>query len=162
MYSSIALNPASSLAASTNVHSHFLSVCRHGSLPINRRATWSWNPPRIWPTRGGVTTHVYAPKLSTDWTTDFNKNQDTRGAIPSLLIILINLCHTARAFARFLNTASQFLSADNITRPNYLKEVNISSVCPYVLKTLDVTGLSSYVSRSHHFRSAPFLHCVVH
>ena len=35
------------------------------------------------------------------------KNPDARGAAPSLLIILANLCHTTHAFARFMTTVGQ-------------------------------------------------------
>ena len=49
MYSSIASNTASSLAAAVEVYSYFPSIRRDGSLPVNGLATWSWNPPRIRP-----------------------------------------------------------------------------------------------------------------
>ena len=109
----------------------------------------------------GVTTHVSVPKSSTDWTTNLKKNLDTRSAASSLLIILVNLRHNACAFARFMTTANQLSSAADITCPKYLKEVTISRGCPYVLKDLDVTTLSSSAAMLCCFRSAPFLHCAV-
>ena len=93
MYSSVALNPASSLAAASEVYSHFPLLRLLRSLPVNWRATCSWNPPR---TRlmQGVTNRVSAPKSSTNCNTALKKNMDTRGASPSLMIILVNLRHT--------------------------------------------------------------------
>ena len=90
------------------------------------------------------------------------ENPDNRGAAPSLLRILVNLRHTARTFDRFLNIDGQSLSASEITRPKYLKEVTISRGRPYALTDLDVTGLSSSAARRSCFCSAPFLHCAVH
>ena len=49
----------------------------------------------------GVTTWVYEPKSSTNYNMDLKKNTDTRGAAPSLLIILVNFCYTARASSRW-------------------------------------------------------------
>ena len=109
----------------------------------------------------GVTTHVSALKISTDWTTASKKNMDTRGGAPSLMRILVNLCHTSRVFARFLTTSSQPSSAADITHPNYLKEVTISREIPYALKALDVIAFSSSAARFCRFRSAPFLHFAV-
>ena len=125
MYYSIELNPAASLVASADVYSHLPSFRRCGSLPLNCRATWSWNPLRIRNMRG-ATTHVFMTKISTDWTTALNKNSDTRGAASYLLIILVNLSHTACDFVRFLTTTGQSLSVADITRHKYLKEVAIS------------------------------------
>ena len=119
MYSYIASNLASSLAAAAEVHSHFPYVRLRGSLPVNWCATCSWNPPSTRPMRG-VTTHVSTPKISTDWNTALNKNTDTRGAAPSLMRILVNLHHTARAFSRFLTTSGQSLSADESTPPRII------------------------------------------
>ena len=109
----------------------------------------------------GVTIHVSALKISTDWTTASKKNMDTRGGAPSLMRILVNLCHTSRVFARFLTTSSQPSSAADITHPNYLKEVTISREIPYALKALDVIAFSSSADRCCRFRSAPFLHFAV-
>ena len=53
------------------------------------------------------------------------KNPDISGAAPSLLRILINLCHTPYVFARFLTNAGQSLSAAEITHLKYLKELAI-------------------------------------
>ena len=53
IYSSIALNTASSLAAAADMYSHFPSVRRHRSLPVNCTTTWSRNPPRTRPMGGG-------------------------------------------------------------------------------------------------------------
>ena len=117
-------------------------------------------PPQ-YPDHVGVTTHVSAPKSSTNWTTALKKNPDTRGAAPSLLRIFVNFCHTARAFVRFLNTVSQSSSLSEITRPKYFKEVTISRGGPYALKALDVTAFSSCTYRCCRFRSAPLLHCAV-
>ena len=73
----------------------------------------------------GVKTQVSALKSSIDWTTVLNKNQDTCGAAPYLLWILVNLQHNARALVRFWTTAGKSLSATEITSPNYLKEATI-------------------------------------
>ena len=110
----------------------------------------------------GVTTRVYTKKISTDWSTALKKNPDTRAPPPpSLLRIIVNLYHTARTFARFLTTSGQSLSAAEITRPNYLKEVNISRGRPYALYGLNVTSLSSSADRRLRFSSTLFLHCAV-
>ena len=69
----------------------------------------------------GVTTQVYAPKISIGWTTALKKNMDTLSAAPSLLRILVNLRHTSRSLARFLTTYGQSFSISDITRPKYLK-----------------------------------------
>ena len=45
MYSSVVLNPASSLVADAEVYSHLLSVRCGGILSVNFHATWSWKPP---------------------------------------------------------------------------------------------------------------------
>ena len=160
MYSPITSNPTSSLAAAAEVYSHFTSVRLGGSLPLKRRATWSLNPPRTWPIRG-VTTQVSAPKISTNWTTNLKKNQDTRSAALSLLRIIFNLCHTTRALVRFLTTTGQSFSAADITRPKYLKQVTISRGSPYLLKSIYVTGISSSSARRSLFIYSPFLHCAV-
>ena len=52
MYVSIVSNPASNLAASTEVYSHFPTSLYIGSRPVSRRATWSWKNPRTCPIRG--------------------------------------------------------------------------------------------------------------
>ena len=160
MYSSIASNTASSLAAAAKVYYHFPYVRRRGSLPANCCTTWSWNPPRTRPMKG-VTTHVSVPKSSTTWNTALNKNLDTCGAAPSPLRTLVNLCHTSREFARFLTNPGQSSSAAEIIHPKYLKEVTMSRERPYALKDLDVTALSSS-ARRHCFRSSPFFHFKVH
>ena len=84
---SIVSNPSSYLAASAEVFSHLPFRLFHEILPVSRLAIWSWNPLRSRPMRG-VTTQVSAPKSNTYWTTDLNKNTDTRGLTPSLLSIL--------------------------------------------------------------------------
>ena len=56
----------------------------------------------------------------------FKENPDTRGTVPSLMRILFNLCHTACALARFLDTVGKSSSASDITHPKYLKEFTIS------------------------------------
>ena len=109
----------------------------------------------------GVTTQVSALKISTDCTIYLKKNTDTRGAAPSLMRILVNLCHTSHALARFMTTAGQSSSADDITCPNYLKEVTIPRGCPYALKALDVTALSASSTRHCLFLYSPFFHCSV-
>ena len=106
----------------------------------------------------GVTTQVSAPKSSTDWTIDLDKNPDTRGAAPSLMNIFFSLLHTSRALSRFLTTSGQSSSAAEITRPNYFKEVTISRGRPYALKVLEVTALSSSAVRRRLFLSTPFFH----
>ena len=109
----------------------------------------------------GVTTQVSAPKISTDWTTDLNKNTDTRGASYSLMIILGNSHHASLAFPRFCTTSAQSLSAAEITCPKYLKEVTISRGSSYALKALEVISLSSSSVSCRLFRPAPFLHYTV-
>ena len=96
MYSYTIWNPASSLAITSEVYSHFLSVFCRRSRPVNRRATWSWNPPRTLPMQG-VTAQFSKPKSNTTCTTDLKKNQDTRGSALSLMSILFILFHTALA-----------------------------------------------------------------
>ena len=100
IYSSIASITAFSLAAAAEVYYHFPSCRLHGILPINRRTTWSWNPPPSNRPMREVT-----PKISTNWTMSLKENPDTRGADPSLLIICVSLRNTARALARFLTTS---------------------------------------------------------
>ena len=120
MYSYIISNTASYLVAASNVYSHLPSVRHRRSLPSNHCAIWSQKPTRT-PTMQGVTTHVSAPKSSTDWITALKKNPYTCGTSTYLLIILVNLRHTVCAFSRFLTTAEQSLSASEITWPKYLK-----------------------------------------
>ena len=160
IYSPIASNPTSSFAAATKVYSHFPSYRIHRSLHISRFSTWSWNPPRNLSMQG-VTTQVYVPKSSTDWTTALDKNPNTRVAAPSLMRIRVILCHTTRALVRFPTTTGQSSSAAEIARPKYLKEVAISRGHPYTLKALEVTALSSSSARRFLFISFPFLHCTV-
>ena len=93
MYYSIISNPDSSLDASAKVYSHLPYVELHGSFPINHHTIWYWNTPRIRPMRG-VTTHVSASKISTDWKTALKKNTDTRCSTSYLLRILVILLHT--------------------------------------------------------------------
>ena len=64
MSSSIVWNPASSLAVVSEMYFQFPSGFRHGSRPVSRLATWSWNPPRALPMRG-VTAQVFEPKSNT-------------------------------------------------------------------------------------------------
>ena len=78
----------------------------------------------------GVTTHVYASKSNTDWTTSLKKKSDNRGLAPSLLRILDILRQTARAFVRFRITAGQSSSAADSNLPRYLKDGTISRVRP--------------------------------
>ena len=87
-------------------------------------------------------------------------NLETRSADPYLLIIPVNLNHTACGFARFLSTSGQSASAAEITCPKHLKDFTISRGRLYTLKALHVTALSSS-ARRRHFCSAPFLHCAV-
>ena len=161
MYSSIALNPASYIAATAGVYSHFLLVRLRRSLPVKLRATWSWNPPRT-RTMQGVTTQVSAPKSSINWTTALKKNTDTRSTVPPMLRIIVNLRHTARAFVRFLNTAEKASPIADITCPKYLKEITISRGSTYAMNALEVTDLSSSADRRRIFCYAPFFHSAVH
>ena len=78
----------------------------------------------------GVTTQVSEPKSNTACTTALKKNPDTCRSAPSLLMILVILLHTVLAHDKFLATSGQFLSAAEITRPRYQKEVTISSGIP--------------------------------
>ena len=55
---------------------------------------------------------------------------DTRGATPSLLRMRTILLQTVLAWDKFLTNSGQLLSAANITRPRYLKEVTISRGSP--------------------------------
>ena len=73
MYSSVVSKPISSLDVTTKVYSHFPSDLRCRNLPVKRRATWYYNPPRKLPIRG-LTTHVSSPKSSTARTTALKKN----------------------------------------------------------------------------------------
>ena len=106
----------------------------------------------------GATTHVSVSKISTDCTTELKKKLYICIAAPSLLIILVNLRHTARAFDMFLTSSVQLSSAAEITCSNYLKEFTISRGRPYALKSLNVTTLSSSAVRRRRFCSTPFLH----
>ena len=115
MYSPIASNPASFLTAADDVGSHFPSGCCHRYLPVGLCSTWSWKPPSTRPIQE-VTTQVSGPKMSTDCTKSLKKNPNTYGVTPSLLIILINIRHTTRTFARFLTAAVQSSSPAEITR----------------------------------------------
>ena len=137
MYSSVVWKPASSLAAATKLYSRFSSVFCCGIRSVSRRATWSWNPPRSLPMRG-VTVQVSEPNINTACTMALKKNPDTRSSAPSLLMILVILSHTALARDKFLTTNGQPLSADDITRPRYYKEVTISRGLPYALNSLYV------------------------
>ena len=104
MYVSIVSNPASSLAASDKIYSHFLYSCHRGSRSVSYRATWSLNPPRTYP-MWGLTTHISAPKSITDYMMALKKSPDTRGLAPSLIRIPIILLHTSHAFVIFRITA---------------------------------------------------------
>ena len=130
IYSSIASNTASLLASAAEVYSHLILVRLCRILPVNRITTWSLNPPRTGPWGGGVTTGVSLSKISTDCTMELKKKTDTLGAVTSILIIFVNLRHTARVLARLLTTAGQSLSSAEITIPKYLKEVTVSRGCP--------------------------------
>ena len=110
----------------------------------------------------GVTTHVSAPKINTDWTKALKKTPDTNGAAPSLTRILVNLYHTSSIFASFLTTSVQYSYVAEMTSPKYLKEFTISRGRPYALKNLDVTAFSSSASGRCFFCFTPFLHCAVH
>ena len=68
----------------------------------------------------GVNNQISAPKSSTACITAF-KNQDIRGASPSLLRMRDILLQTFFARFKFLTTSGQSLSVANITRPRYLK-----------------------------------------
>ena len=68
----------------------------------------------------GVNNHISAPKSSTAWIAAF-KNQDIRGASPSLLRMRDILLQTFFARFKFLTTSGQSLSVAKITRPRYLK-----------------------------------------
>ena len=57
---------------------------------------------------------------------NIEKQKDTCGATPSLLRICVILRKTDLARYKFFTTASQSLSAANISRLRYLKEVTIS------------------------------------
>ena len=83
MYSSVASNPASSLAAAAEVYYHFPTVHLRRSLPVKCHDTWFWNPPPRTQPMWGVANQVSVPKISTNWTTDLKKNPDTRGTTPS-------------------------------------------------------------------------------
>ena len=128
MYCSIIWNPASSLAVAAKVFSHLPSVFSCGGLPISRRATWYWKPPRTL-TIQGVTTQVSEPNSNTACTTALKKNTDTRGSAPFLLSIISVLFYTALARDKFLTTASQSSSASETTRLKYWKEVTIFRRC---------------------------------
>ena len=78
----------------------------------------------------GVTTQVSATKNSTTYTTALKKNMENRGAAPSLLRIRVILLQTALARDKLFTTSGQSLSAADITRPRYLKEVIISRGYP--------------------------------
>ena len=160
MYYSTPSNTTSSFAATDEVHYHLPYVCRLEILPVNICANWSWKHPRTRPMRGG-NQPCFCAKNQHRLEHIFIKNPDTRGAAPSLLIILVNLCITARNFARFLTTAGQLPSAAEITSPNYLKEVTISRGHTYTLKALAMTSLSSSASRQSRFLPTPFLHYTV-
>ena len=108
-----------------------------------------------------VITQFSAPKTSTDWTMYLKKNPDTCGVAPYLMIILVDLLHTACAFAWSLTNTHKLSSASDMNCPKYLKEVNISREIPYALKNLDLTTLSSFAARRRLFRATPFLHCAV-
>ena len=92
---------------------------------------------------------------------DLEKNPDTRGVSPSLLIILVNCHNTACAFSNILTTSGQSSFATEINHPKYLKEFTIPRGRPYALKALGVTSLSSSADRRLLFHSAPFLHCAM-
>ena len=74
----------------------------------------------------GVTTQVSSTKSIIAWTTALKKKPDTCSDDTSLLIMRDILLQTFLSWAKFFTTAGQLLSAANITRSSYLKEVNIS------------------------------------
>ena len=65
------INPPSALSTSTKVLSHLPFRLCHGSLPVSRLATWSWNPLKSWP-MWGATTQDSVLKSKTYWTTALN------------------------------------------------------------------------------------------
>ena len=65
LYISIVSKPASDLASSSEVYSHFFSTRRYGSCPVSHRATWSCKPLMIRPL-WGMTTHISAPRSKID------------------------------------------------------------------------------------------------
>ena len=69
----------------------------------------------------GITTHSYAVKSNTDWTTALKKNLDTCCLDPSLIRILDILHQTAHDFVRVCIKSGQSSSDANITLPMYLK-----------------------------------------
>ena len=79
IYFSIASKTASYIAAAAEMYSYFISFRIRDILPVNRRTTCSWNPPRTQLMRG-ITNQVSAPKSITDWTIDSKEKPDTRGA----------------------------------------------------------------------------------
>ena len=103
----------------------FLSGFRSGILPINRRVTWSWNPPNDLP-MWGVTTQVSKPKSNTACTTSLKKNPETHGSDLSLLSIVVILFHITLARYKSPTTAVQYSSAAKVARSRYRKEVTIS------------------------------------
>ena len=109
----------------------------------------------------GVKNQVSNTKSSTACTADLKKKPDTRGTPPSLMRIRVILFHTVFTQDKFLTTAGQSLSATEITRPRYLKEVTIFRGRPYALKALAVTSLSSSAAKRRRFRSTPRLHFAV-
>ena len=161
MYSSIVWNPASYRVIAAEVYVQFPSGFRRVSRPVRHLSTWSRKPPRVLPIRG-VTTKVSDPKSNTACTTALNNKTDTCGSAPSLLRILVILFHTTLSQDKFLTTVSQSLSAAEITRPRYWKEVTISRGRPYELNALVVTSLSSSAAKRRHFLFAPRFHCAVH
>ena len=98
IYVSIVSNPASALAPSSDIYSHFTSSLLCGSRPVISRVTRSWKPPRTRPIKG-VTNHISAPKSNTARTTDLKKNIDTRGLSLSLLRILVILLKQPTPFS---------------------------------------------------------------
>ena len=82
MYIYIISNPASTISASAEEYSYFLSPHHSDSHPVSCYNTWSWNSPRTRPMQG-VTTHVSAPKSNIKWTADLKKNMYTCGPPPT-------------------------------------------------------------------------------
>ena len=124
MYSYIVKNSASYLAVAAKVYVHFPSGDLRRSRLVNRLTTWAWNPPRVlhvW----GVTTQVSNTKISTACTKALKNNPDTHGSAPSLLRIHVILLQTVLDWDKLFTTAGQSLSATDITRPRYTKEVTI-------------------------------------
>ena len=103
----------------------FPSGVLHMIHPVSCITTWARNPPRAFPMRR-VTTQVSNPNSRTACTMALKKKRDHRRDAPSLLRMRAIFLHTTLVRDKFLTTANQSLSAAEITRTRYLKEVTIS------------------------------------